>query len=1144
MRLAARLALALTCAGVLLTTSCSAAAAAAAAGPGWDITMAAIPSVLPAGPEHHGEVEIVAENVGSAPSPQGAVLRVALPAGFKATSADGPCEGLESEALTCTFTEPVAPRGFVFLTLSFSEPGSLPPGSDLQLVAHVIGAQASDTTTATIAVQRSGEHGPGPAGIAHFEARVTGPSGEPFTQAGGHPTVLTTSMIVNTMYDEQISGPVRPVEPIKDLVIYLPLGLLGNPTVAAECPLSLVQTSFDSSGCPLGSQVGEIVPLILSGSPLAYNVYNITPERGYAAEVAFSVSGIPAVAYGNVVRRDGTYALRLAIPGVPVSSSMIGVVGTFFGDIQEQFQTEGNEVTFDRGAFLTDPTNCDEPATALQAELALNTWEQPSLALPLRATSLAFPSISGCDVLNFAASLNVRPETTQAASPSGYQIAMQLPQAPDGFSGVANPPVKEATITLPLGTTISTSAANGLGSCPATGPHAINIEGPESEEIAADGLPRPAAGNCPPASAIASVRASSPLLNEEMAGSAYLATPECGSGEQGCTPEDAEDGKLFPLYIELQAPNRGVIVKLRGRALIRPGTGAVSVVIDELPEFPLSSFVATTKSAARAPFQNAQACGRQTASAIMVPWDAGMAPVEPTSNFETSWNGEGEPCPSRAPFAPGFSAGTTTPLAGSTSPFTLTLTREDREQDIRSLTATLPDGLLADVATATQCPEPIAAEASLTACPTASRIGKVTIAVGAGSEPYYVTGSVFLTGPYAGAPFGLSAVVPAIAGPFNLGNVHVRIRLYIDPRTANATAVSDPFPEELDGIPVRIRILNLAIDDENFVLNPTSCSRMQINATAISVQGATAPQSSPFAVKGCRNLPFKPTVSGSTEARSTKADGTGVTMRIAYPSSGQANIEKIILGFPKQLPVRLATLQGACRVAIFDANPAQCPPSSSIGTAVAHTPILSKPLIGPIYLISYGSAKFPAVVLVLQGEGITIDVEGQSFVSRAGVLTVSFAAVPDAPFSSVEAMLPSGPDSQFTSRRSITRPAASQCGERLQAPVSLRAHDGAELNERVTIRVLSCPRRNLRVHARRAGDAVAVTADLADPARLTITGKAIHDVRARTIPAGSHTVRVRLTATAAADRRPHVIPITVDLRWRGKHVVKRLRVHV
>jgi hypothetical protein len=290
-----------------------------------------------------------------------------------------------------------------------------------------------------------------------------------------------------------------------------------------------------------------------------------------------------------------------------------------------------------------------------------------------------------------------------------------------------------------------------------------------------------------------------------------------------------------------------------------------------------------------------------------------------------------------------------------------------------------------------------------------------------------------------------------------------------------------------------------------------------------AAEGATVGVSAPYSATGCKNLPFKPSVSISTEARSTKPEGTGVTVKINHPS-GDANVAKTVIGFPTKLPVRLETLRKACLAATFAANPANCPSASRIGSTTVHTPILAQPLVGPAYLVSYGSAKFPNVVFVLQGEGVTLDVEGESFVSNSGALKVTVPAVPDAPFSTFETVLPSGLDSQFTSVKSSSQAVSSQCGENMVAPISMVGQNGAESSEQVKVKVSGCgpvhPRISMGKVTASAGS-LAVVVRTSERGSVTISGPGIRRLVKKGVAAGTHRLRVRLTAGGRQKAKSH-----------------------
>jgi hypothetical protein len=361
------------------------------------------------------------------------------------------------------------------------------------------------------------------------------------------------------------------------------------------------------------------------------------------------------------------------------------------------------------------------------------------------------------------------------------------------------------------------------------------------------------------------------------------------------------------------------------------------------------------------------------------------------------------------------------------------------------------------------CPEPLAAQG---ACGEASNIGTVHVAAGSGPHPLWVSGKVYLTGPYEGAPFGLTIMVPAVAGPFNLGNVVERSRIDIDPSTSALTITSDPLPQFRDGVPLRIQTLNVAVEREGFIFNPTHCSGLQVTAAIESEQGASTNATSPMSLEGCRNLPFKPTFKVSTGARTSKALGASLDVKVTS-STGQANIARVKMTLPKQLPARLTTIQHACLAEVFARNPAACDPRSLVGIVKATTPVLPVSLSGPIYLVSHGGAAFPDVVVVLQGEGVRVDLTGHINIAK-GVTSTDFANIPDAPVDSFEALLPRGTNSALTSNLPAN---SSLCTAKLVVPTTITGQNGAQIKQSTKVTVSGCPKAKKakkRVTARRA----------------------------------------------------------------------------
>ncbi|MGH2912320.1 MAG: hypothetical protein ACRDJ3_07565 [Solirubrobacteraceae bacterium] len=296
----------------------------------------------------------------------------------------------------------------------------------------------------------------------------------------------------------------------------------------------------------------------------------------------------------------------------------------------------------------------------------------------------------------------------------------------------------------------------------------------------------------------------------------------------------------------------------------------------------------------------------------------------------------------------------------------------------------------------------------------------------------------------------------------------VRVALHIDPDTARVTAVTGPLPQIIDGVPLRIRTINATLDAPNFTLNPTSCSPMSITGTVASTQGVQASVSTPFQAQGCRALAFKPVLSASSGARTSRNGGASLKIKVTS-SSGQANIGKVDLTLPKQLPSRNSTLQKACTQAQFNTNPAGCPQGSNIGVAKAVTPLLSKPLTGPAYLVSHGGAGFPDVVFVLQGEGVRIDLTSHTDI-RKGITYSHLDTVPDAPVTRFEATLPQGPHSILGANIPASAK-GSLCGQALKIPTVLSGQNGVVIKRATKIAITGCTKAKVKTARHRGRSA-------------------------------------------------------------------------
>ncbi len=1011
-----------------------------------------------------------------------------------------------------------------------------------------------------------------PFGLQLFNATTTGPDAQTYTQAGGHPYAATTTLFFNTSPRVSPEGFTEPsiISRVKDADVKLPAGFYGNPLATLNSeghPERCSQAQFTeglpggpvpSASCPAATQVGAVSVFLkeFGKQPETVALYNLQPPAGVPAEFGFIYSDVPIRLDAHVVHEDangGEYRVSVVSSDVNEAYDVFGIQVTLWGESADPSHTpERFKNLFERGAapggpeapFLTNPADCAVEAAALEAgardaNLApvttalVDSWERPGAqdgqgqpALPepnwseAEATS---PRVTGCESLNFEPSFSFRPrpaaateaeaetkeaqgptETTPPDSASGYTFQLQLKQH-ETPTGLASPQLRNTTVTLPQGVTLSPSSANGLQACTA-------------EEI---GLSSTAAGACPAASQVGKVTIVSQLLEKPLEGRVYVGQPACSP----CDGAQVEDGELVKLYIEVEGA--GVRVKLAGSGSVNQSTGQITTTFLNNPQLPFEKLTLKLKIGPRAPLESAQVCTTGLlASATITPWSVGATTPggetvggTPTpSPFEAEGPFGISPCPPSLPFEPAFSAGSESSAAGQYTNFDVTIARQDGEQSLSGVTVHTPPGLLGKIAGIPRC-EGSAAESTTEPCPAASQIGTATSAVGPGSEPYVDSeGKVYLTGPYGGGPFGLKVEVPAKAGPFNLGTVVVRSAITTDKRTGAISVTSDPLPQSIDGIPLRLKAVKVDINRPEFMFNPTNCETQSVSSTLTGVpvnptEGAGSVQRSvPFTASSCASLPFAPTFTASTEANWTKNGGTGFFVKVTQ-KPGEASIRKVELELPEVLPSRLPTLQQACTEQQFAKNPAGCPEASYVGIATAHTPVLAAPLTGPAILVSHGGAAFPDLVFLLQGEGVHVELVGNTDIkkeTRNGVvreITYSkFEAVPDAPISSFETNLPSGPHSILTGYGKL-------CEESLAAPTTIVAQNGARMVQTTQIVPSGCsaaaPKLTI-VKTRVKGAKVLVTLKLSAAGTVAVSGSAVKALK-KTMAAGLRQLTLSLT---------------------------------
>jgi len=1062
----------------------------------WAITSVAGPAHFKAGSS--GDLYVVsATNVGGEPASGPVTITDTLTGEAEATAvvdSTTAAEGIYGDAFThnplnCTLSPPRSVRcdypGRVDPgdTLTFEikvDVTAAQGGGQIQNSATVSGGGAANVSTSeptTIPTPISSESVQ--FGVASFFSALS------TAQTGDHPD-FTTSFTPNWSEIEN-GGPLPPAAP-REIGVDLPPGLTGNALEIPRCDIDSVRNLL----CDEDSAVGVATVRIRGGNSFTQLVYNIIPYPGEPAAFAFTIAkGIATARLDTSVtpNSNGEYAVHVSIPGLNDSESLVsssvtlwGVPALHNGPGPDQSTECGEQgcVTFGGpGAqaaqarpFLRNPTSSCAGSSPPMVGFAIDSWQEPGRLNPAgipdlsdsrwkTAESTLGQGLSECGLLAplFTPTLRVTPDTAQAGAPAGYAVNLEVPQS-QSSQRLATPDLKDATVTLPAGTVASPSSANGLQAC--------------SDAQLALGSTTPA--SCPEASQIGKVEIETPLLSKSLKGQVFLGRPECAP----CGANEAAEGRMVRLFLQAQYEDGSYVrIKLAGRTHVDQQTGQLTTVFENNPQQPFEKLTLRLDGGPGAPLANPSVCGTATTTSRLTPWSSTpSAPfsAEPSSSFQV----EGCPTPR---FAPSFSAGMTGSVqAGAYSPFSVTFSRTDQDQALGGITVNTPPGLLGAVAHVGLCGEE---QANAGTCGPDSEIGDVAVAAGPGPDPFWITGGhAYLTGPYAGAPFGLSVVVPAVAGPFNLGQEVVRARIEIDPLTAALTIVSDPLPTQKDGIPFQVRTVNVNVNRPQFVFNATSCEGQSIGASISSVQGMSANVSWPYQPVNCANLPFKPSFTVFTQGKTSKANGASLDVKVAE-RPGEANIHKVAVQLPLALPSRLTTIQKACTEAQFASNPAGCPQGSVVGVATARTPVLDAPLSGPAYLVSHGGAAFPDLVILLQGNerggNVHIELVGHTDIKK-GITYSRFETVPDTPVSTFELSLPEGPHSALTANGSlcaatktvtvrkrvavrrkgrlkhVLRSVREQVVPPLEMPTTITGQNGAVIKQATKIGVTGCPK--------------------------------------------------------------------------------------
>lgn len=895
-----------------------------------------------------------------------------------------------------------------------------------------------------------------------------------YEAAAGHPPFGITQFTIR--HTTELTH-VEPEVDLKTLRVDLPVGLSVNPGATPRCAAE--HPSECASQAPLsrvGESIVEVSPEapLLPPVPITAQVYNLVPKPGEPARFGFTVEAVPE------------------LPALPPSDVYLEAAVDWSGDYHEGFTIDvpkvsgvkllQNRLVFDGrahvaghpGFFLTTPSTCFDPVSAQFAH-TYSTYargdsvQNPDPDFPAGSPFVEAPLPPGvgpkdCGAIPFSPGLHLDPATNLVDSPAGATTEVTLPVEASA-AGRETSTMRAAKVTLPAGMGLNPSAANGLRAC--------------SDAQFGLGTRNPV--QCPAAARIGTATVVTPPLPEgPLSGNVYVGAQRS---------RDPESGEEFRIFVDAASSRYGVDVRLVGRVFANAATGRLTAVFDEparavsrggnadnlpggLPQVPFTTFRISLDGGSRAALSSPPTCGPHNTAGELTPW-SGNPPARPGSEFSLAKLPGGAACPPRMwdrPFAPGFTARPQSSQAGAFTPFSAHVSRPPGQQELKGVDVTLPEGATAKLAGVPYCPpgqiaaaaaRSGAAEAASPSCPEASRIGVATVQAGTGDAPLQIAGSAYLAGPYEGAPLSAVVITPALAGPFDLGTVVVRVPFFVDPETAQIRARTDPLPDVYGGTKLDIRSVFLNVNRKEFTLNGTNCRG---GATGGAVAGGGGDPANPaaytsfgvadaFQMTGCEKLKFRPKLRirlfGAT--RRAKHPKLRATLR-ARP--GDADIARAVVALPHALFLDQSSLAKVCTRVQFAAG--HCPKKSRYGWARAFSPLLSKPLAGPVYLRSSDN-PLPDMVAHLQGQ-VNIDLVGKIDSFHGGIRT-TFARVPDVPVEKFVMTLPGGKHGLLVNSTNL-------CAKPVRAIVRLKAQNGKRRNPRHTKLRTRCRSRKHRHHHR------------------------------------------------------------------------------
>lgn len=788
-------------------------------------------------------------------------------------------------------------------------------------------------------------------------------------------------------------------------------------------------------------------------------VYNIVPAPGEPAKLGFVIGKKVPVFLKTEVAWESDFHESFTI-SLPNTAEVTGL-----STLISRLVAHGDS---GNGTYLTNPTTCYDPNDPTYEHL-YSTWFRaesygdPDAEFPHGSTAVEakLPKVggervqqTGCDTVPFDPTVDVSAGTNEVDSPAAATVTTKLPFDPakEGNEGQMQSHVRKAEISLPAGMGLNPSGAIGLKEC--------------TDAQFKKGV-RTYTNECPAESKIGTVEVESEPLAEPLEGDVYV-------GQQ--QSNDPESGKLFRILLEAKSETEGINARLVGLVKANKTTGNLTAVITDqltgefagplpegLPQVPFKE-IRLHFDGSKNTLTSPPICSAESTS-LFEPWARPGTNVGAKSSVTLSNDPTGGGCPktlAERKFNPLYKAKVDSSLGGAYSPFHVNIARRDGEQELKVVDVTLPKGLTGKLAGIPYCPEDAiaaatgksgAAETASPSCSTASLLGKVTTKSGSGANPLQLTGGAYLAGPYKGAALSLVTITPAVAGPFDLGTVVVRVALNVDPETAQIHAVSDLIPDVFGGVKLDIRSIDLDIDRSQFMLNPTNCSA-QATTGAINGGGAdptnpaafsSYPVNDPFQATECNKLAFKPKLNIQL---------FGGTARNKYPRlkatltarNGDANIARTAVTMPRSLFLEQGHIGTVCTRPQLASQ--TCPKGSVYGKAWAKSPLLEKKLQGKVYLVSSNN-KLPDLLVDLRGQ-VEIYLRGVISSGSTGGLKTVFRTVPDVPVSKFVLNMKGG-------KKSLLVNSVNTCAKPQRAIVNMKAQNGKKKNaKKFKLNIASC----------------------------------------------------------------------------------------